>query len=343
MFIFFILMTKYTVVIPVYNRPSEVRELLESLKKQSYKNFDVIIIEDGSTQTCKEVVKNYSDSLEINYFFKENSGPADSRNIGMSKAKGEYFVFFDSDCIIPPDYFKHVENDLYKNKLDAFGGPDAADESFTDVQKAINYSMTSTITTGGIRGKKNKLDNYQPRSFNMGIHRKIYEKIGGFSDILPGEDPDFSYRIMNAGFKVGLIEDAFVYHKRRMDFSKFIKQVYKFGIVRPILIKWYPDKFKPTYLLPTLFLLFSILSLGLSALSVYSLFPLTLLVLSIFIDALIRTKKINIAFMSIFASFIQLYSYGFGFLKSAFQILILKKDERKVYPNCFSNRSKWIF
>uniref|UniRef100_UPI00356B5772 glycosyltransferase n=1 Tax=Ancylomarina sp. TaxID=1970196 RepID=UPI00356B5772 len=258
-------MPKYSVIIPIYNRPDEAKELLASLAKQTYKNFDILMIEDGSTEDCSDIVKHYSNELDIKYHFKANSGPGDSRNVGMRMATGDFLIFFDSDCIIPPQYFEEVEKHLAQTPLDAFGGPDSAHESFSKVQKAINYAMTSIITTGGIRGKKNKLDQYQPRSFNMGISQAVYKKVGGYTDVTPGEDPDLSYRIMNAGFRVGLIEDAYVFHKRRIDFSKFIKQVYKFGVMRPVLIKWYPDKFKLTYTIPALFLLGSLLLVILAA------------------------------------------------------------------------------
>lgn len=329
-------MKKYSVIVPVYNRPKELEELLDSLSKQSYTNFEVIIIEDGSSEPAESVVQAYSDRLELHYFFKENSGPGDSRNVGMEKAKGAYLLFFDSDCLIPPQYFDAVEKHLAERPLDAFGGPDSADPSFSNVQKAINFAMTSGLTTGGVRGKENALDNYQPRSFNMGISRAVYEKVGGYGDIHPGEDPDLSYRIREAGFSVGLIPGAFVYHKRRIDFKKFAKQVYKFGVVRPILIKWYPQYFKPTYFLPSIFLLGTI---GLLVLGIFYstlfLLPLGILALILFSSALFNTGHIGIAIMAVFASFLQLFSYGYGFLKSAIQILLLKRAERKVFPDFF--------
>lgn len=332
-------MTKYSIIVPVYNRPIEMDDLLKSLKKQTDKDFEIIVVEDGSNEDCKHIIEQYSGELDIKYYYKENSGPGDSRNYGMEKSSGKYLMFFDSDCIIPPDYFGKVNNHLSVNSLDAFGGPDDSDSSFTNIQKAINYSMTSIITTGGVRGKENKLDNYQPRSFNMGVSREVYETVGGFSDIHPGEDPDLSYRIMNAGFRVGLIKEAFVYHKRRVDFQKFIKQVYKFGVVRAILIKWYPDKFKLTYILPTLFLLTSVILVVLSIF--YSLFftlPLLLISFVIIIESLVKTKSISISLLSVLTSFIQLYGYGYGFLRSAIKILIIKQDERKVFKGFFFNR-----
>ena len=333
-------MKKYSIVIPVFNRPEEIRELLESVERQTFKNFEVIIVEDGSEDKCDTIVSEYAARIDIRYFYKENTGPGDSRNFGMRKALGRYFVFFDSDCVIPADYLEKVKNFLTKTPLDAFGGPDRADASFSNIQRAINYAMTSTLTTGGVRGKENTLDHYQPRSFNMGIRRAVYESVGGFSDIHPGEDPDLSYRIMEKGFKVGLIKNAFVYHKRRVDFRKFIKQVYKFGVVRPILIKWYPDKFKLTYLLPSLFLLGSLVLVILSlSVSWVFILPLLLLIWVIWVDALFKTKSLSISLLSIAASLIQLYGYGYGFLKSAINILLLKKNERKVFRSFFFDRA----
>jgi len=334
-------MPKYSVIIPIYNRPDEAKELLESLSKQTYKNFDILMIEDGSSEDCSAIVKSYANDLDIKYHFKPNSGPGDSRNVGMSMATGDYLIFFDSDCIIPPQYFEEVEKHLAETPLDAFGGPDSAHESFSKVQKAINYAMTSIITTGGIRGKKNKLDQYQPRSFNMGISQEVYKKVGGYTDVTPGEDPDLSYRIMNAGFRVGLIEKAYVFHKRRIDFSKFIKQVYKFGVMRPVLVKWYPDKFKLTYTFPTLFLFFSLFLLGLAVMiNPLFLLPLAFIAAILFIESLIKTKSLSISLLAILASFIQLYAYGYGFLKSTILILILKKEERIVFDNFFFDKSK---
>ena len=326
----------YSIIIPVYNRPDEVNELLESLSKQSYKNFELIIVEDGSSIPCKVIVDAYATDMDIKYFFKENSGPGDSRNFGMEKANGEMLVFFDSDCIIPPDYFTKVEAFISKNETDCYGGPDAAHPSFSDVQKAINFAMTSFFTTGGIRGKKNNLDNYQPRSFNMGMRKEVYKNIGGYSDVHPGEDPDLSYRIMNAGYKVHLIEEAFVFHKRRIDFSKFAKQVFKFGVVRNILMKWYPDKTKMVYFFPALFLIGSII-LVVSSInySLWALSPLALIAVLLFGEALIKTKSLWIAFLAVPASFIQLYCYAVGFINGFIKVLVLKKDERKALPGFF--------
>ena len=329
-------MIQFSIIVPVFNRPDEVKELLESLCLQKDKNFSIVLVEDGSSIPCRDIVNHYHDKLDIKYFFKDNSGPGDSRNYGMEKSTGDYFIFFDSDCVIPPDYFENINDFLSKTPLDTFGGPDDAAASFSNVQKAINYAMTSVITTGGIRGKETKLDNYQPRSFNMGVNRRVYETVGGFSDIHPGEDPDWSYRIMNAGFKIGLISEAKVWHKRRIDFGKFSQQVYKFGVVRIILMKWYPDKFKLTYTLPSLFLLGSIVAIISSALiSTIALTPLLLFIIVIFVDALRLTKKPKIALMAVLATLVQLYCYGFGFLKSWWKINVLRQKERLSFKKFF--------
>ncbi len=327
---------KYSVIIPVFNRPDEVEELLESLAKQSYKNFELILVEDGSTLPCKSIADSFSDALDIKYFFKENSGPGESRNYGMAKATGDMLVFFDSDCIIPPKYFEKVELFVHDKKVDCYGGPDAAHSSFSNVQKAINFAMTSILTTGGIRGKKNKLDNYQARSFNMGISKEVYQRIGGYSDLHPGEDPDLSYRIMNAGYHVHLIEEAYVFHKRRIDFRKFAKQVYKFGVVRNILMKWYPEKAKIVYFFPATFLIGSlVLLVGAYYFNLLLLLPLGLIATTLFIEALVKTKNLWIALLAVPASFIQLYCYGYGFLKGFFKLYLLGQDERKALPNFF--------
>ena len=333
-------MPKYSVIVPVYNRPFEMQELLKSLSIQIFKDFEVIVVEDGSDQKSDGIIASFKDQLTIKYFFKNNSGPGDSRNFGIEKSLGDYFIFFDSDCIVPEEYFLILERELNKRKLDAFGGPDNAHASFSDSQKAINYAMTSFFTTGGIRGGKKQLDKFQPRSFNMGMSRDVYNKLGGFGDIHPGEDPDLSYRIMDAGFKVGLITEAFVYHKRRIDFNKFTTQVYKFGIVRVILNKWHPKRKSPVFYLPSIFLICSfVLVVGsVYTSSIIGLFPLGLFALILMIDSLRLTKSISISLKAVYASFIQLYAYGFGFLKSLIQISLIGRPERTAFPSFFFNK-----
>ncbi|MBC7487498.1 MAG: glycosyltransferase [Cytophagaceae bacterium] len=329
-------MKKYSVIVPVYNRPQEVKELLDSLRTQTYKDFELILVEDGSTEPCEYLVADYTDTFPIQYFFKPNSGPGDSRNFGMDKATGEYLIFFDSDCLIPSHYFQALTDHQALHPLDAFGGPDAAHESFSTVQKAINQSMTSFVTTGGIRGRKNQLDKFQPRSFNMGLKHEVYVQVGGFSDIHPGEDPDLSYRIMNAGFKTGLVPEAFVYHKRRIDFGKFYTQVNKFGMVRVILMKWHPERSKKlVYYLPSLFVIGCVVLLLASFWLPYTWVPMAFLTAVLWGEALIETDSFTIAFLSIFASYIQLFGYGWGFLKAQWQINLNEKDERVAFPKLF--------
>ena len=324
-------------IIPVYNRPNEIEELLESFSKQeSTMKYEIVIVEDGSTIASKAIVEDYKSQLNISYFFKENSGPGDSRNYGMQKAKGDYFIILDSDCVLPNDYLSEVDHNLNTNYVDCFGGPDAAHASFTNLQKAINFSMTSFITTGGIRGHKNSVDTFQPRSFNMGLSKKAFEATKGFGRIHPGEDPDLSIRLWNLGFKTAFFESAFVYHKRRISWSKFYIQVNKFGMVRPILNKWHPSTKKITYWFPTVFVVGLILSILLAFINI--MLPLYLILgyyAIAFSVALIKTKSIVVAFQSLIALTIQFFGYGIGFFKSTFFIGILNRNPEAQFPNLF--------
>ena len=246
---------KYSVIVPVYNRIDEVQDLLDSLANQTYKDFEVIIVEDGSTEPCKAVVEDAgSRGLDVKYFYKENEGRSIARNYGIERASGDYFIFFDSDCVIPATYFETIDKELSQNPLDCFGGPDAAHDSFSNTQKAINYSMTSFLTTGGIRGGKISLEKFVPRTFNMGYSRKVYEQVGGFREMF-SEDIDMSTRIRNAGFSIGLIADSPVWHKRRIDMKKFLRQVYVFGMSRITLKLLYPGSLKLVHCLPAVFLI----------------------------------------------------------------------------------------
>lgn len=327
----------FSLIIPVYNRPEEIKELLDSLLLQNYhKEFEVVIIEDGSTLDCNDIVQQFSEKLQISYYFKPNSGPGDSRNYGMKNAKGDYFIILDSDCILPNEYLKNVENSLLNEYVDCFGGSDAALDSFSDVQKAINFSMTSFLTTGGIRGGSEKIDTFQPRSFNMGISKVAFEASSGFGNIHPGEDPDLSFRLWKLGFKTKLIQEAFVYHKRRIDWSKFYNQVQKFGKARPILNEWHPEYTKLTYFFPTIFVLGLDISIISAIFGFY--FPLLCYVFYfslLFVIALYKTKSIKIAFLSLIATIIQFYGYGLGYLKSFLLIQILKKNPKEVFPEMF--------
>ena len=327
----------FSIIIPVYNRPDEINELLESLLQSTYTDdYEIVIVEDGSTITCEEVVAKYSNSLNISYYYKENSGPGDSRNFGMKKAKGDYFIIFDSDCIIPKQYLKEVEKELKSNYVDCFGGPDKALKSFSNIQKAINFAMTSFLTTGGIRGGSEKLNKFQPRSFNMGISKKAFIDSNGFGNIHPGEDPDLSIRLWKLGYETRLFSSAYVYHKRRIDWDKFSIQVSKFGKARPILNSWYPEYSKITYWFPSLFVLGFLVSFVL----LFALFDWALkfyfaYFVLIFIVSSIQNRNPLIGILSIVAVWKQFFGYGFGFLKSFFKINILKKEPQVAFPELF--------
>ena len=328
----------FSIIIPVYNRLDEIDELLEILVFQDYNPpFEIVIIEDGSIIDCKNVIEKYSDKLNISYFFKPNSGPGDSRNFGMSRAKGNYFIIFDSDCIIPKNYLSEVDLALKNNFIDCFGGPDKALDSFSDVQKAINFTMTSFLTTGGIRGGSEKIDKFQPRSFNMGISKRAFEASNGFGNIHPGEDPDLSIRLWKMNFETRLISSAYVYHKRRIDWKKFYNQVSKFGKARPILNSWYPEYSKPTFFFPTLFMIGLFLAFT-AALFLGFFFPLIMYAfyyLLLFFTASYCNKSVKIGSLSLVAAFIQFYGYGLGFLKSFVLIQLLNKNPKLEFPELF--------
>ena len=328
---------QYSFIIPIYNRPEEIDELLGSLLHQDFNNsFEIVIIEDGSSITCQDVVNKYNKILNVKYYFKENSGPGDSRNYGMKVAQGDYFIILDSDCLLPKGYLTAVDTFLKNSYIDCFGGPDAAHDSFSDVQKAINQAMTSFITTGGVRGGSEKLGKFQPRSFNMGISKKAFLASEGFGKIHPGEDPDLSIRLWKMGFKTALIPNAYVYHKRRIDWSKFYKQVNKFGKARPILNQRFPDYTKITFWFPSLFIIGLPISILLSIMNVpYLLYLYILFYLLFFIESLFKTKSLKISILSIIASFIQFYGYGTGFIKSYFLLNVLKLHPEKAMPEMF--------
>ena len=356
---------KYSFIVPVYNRPDEVDELLESLCSQTLKDFEVIIVEDGSQKPCKDVCDKYASILALHYYYKENSGPGQSRNYGVERAHGDYVIILDSDVVVPDSYLENVNSSVecrtesvefataqpssaaptsvenstpytLHSKVAAFGGPDAAHPSFTPVQKAISYSMTSFFTTGGIRGGKKKLDKFFPRSFNMGIRRDVYQQLGGFSKMRFGEDVDFSYRIVEAGYQPQLFPDAWVWHKRRTDFRKFFRQVYNSGIARINLEKRHPGTMKLVHLLPTIFTL-GVLGCLLLAPFCYglTLLPLLFYCLLLLIDSTIQNKNFKVGFLSIPAAFTQLMGYGFGFIESWWKRCILKQDEFTAFEKNF--------
>lgn len=326
---------RYSVIIPVYNRPDEVDELLQSLTTQHFKDFEVVVVEDGSTVPCKEIVDKYLEKLDIKYFSKPNSGPGQTRNYGAERSQGEYLIILDSDCILPEGYFDAVEDELRTQPADAFGGPDRAHCSFTAIQKAINYSMTSFFTTGGIRGGKKKMDKFYPRSFNMGVRREVYQSLGGFSKMRFGEDIDFSIRIFKNGYQCQLFPNAWVYHKRRTDLKKFFKQVHNSGIARINLYKKYPESLKVVHLLPAVFTLGVVLLLLGAPFCLYSLLPIALYALLVCLDSTIQNKSLQIGIYSIAASFIQLIGYGTGFWRAFWKRCVLGKDEFEAFRKNF--------
>lgn len=320
-------MPKYSFIIPVYNRPDEVDELLQSLLGQEFTNFDITIVEDGSTNTCQTVVEKYSDRLPLHYIAQPNGGPSIARNNGAANSEGDYLIFLDSDVIVPDGYLLAVDKAVTERGLQCFGGPDASHPSFTPIQKAISHSMTSVLTTGGIRGKKENMDKFYPRSFNMGISREAFHKVGGFSDMRFGEDVDFSMRLIENGFKAGLIKDAFVYHKRRTTFKAFFKQVYNSGIARINLSKRHPGTLKVVHLLPAAFFLGNI---GIIAISFFWLPMLVLFavpIVAFFIDALIATRSLRVAILAVVASYVQLGGYGCGFCECFVRRVIFRQGE----------------
>lgn len=319
----------FSIIIPLYNRPQEIDELLHTLTEQTYRQFEVLVVEDGSKNDARRIVESYAAELDVKYYYKQNEGQGFTRNFGFSKARGDYFVVFDSDCLIPSDYLETVNNYLFEHWLDAYGGPDGAHRSFTAVQKAISYSMTSPLTTGGIRGNKKHIGQFHPRSFNMGISRRVWEKSGGFILTRLGEDIEFSIRIHRLGFKIGLIPGATVYHKRRTSFLQFYRQLHFFGRARINIYKFFPSELKPVHFFPALFTLFMVFSILLAvfrhSISVISNLLLALYVLLLFFHSLVVTKSAKVAILSIFAAFIQLAAYGLGFMQDFWKRILLKQ------------------
>lgn len=344
---------KYSFIVPVYNRPDEVDELLESLTAQTVKDFEVIIVEDGSARTCRKVCDGYRGALDIHYYYKENSGPGQSRNYGAERSKGEYLIVLDSDVVLPAGYLAAVDEELDRHTADAFGGPDRAHDSFTDTQKAISYSMTSFFTTGGIRGGKKKLDKFYPRSYNMGIRRDVYMRLGGFSRMRFGEDIDFSIRIFKAGCRCRLFPEAWVWHKRRTDFRKFFRQVFNSGIARINLYKKYPESLKIVHLLPMVFTVGVTLLVLLSAagrilmeydgidkwymLCALPWLPILLYYLLIFTGSTAANRSLKVGLLSIPASFIQLFGYGCGFITAWWKRCVLRQSEFHAFEKNFYN------
>ncbi|SDE39593.1 glycosyltransferase [Riemerella columbipharyngis] len=330
-------MNSISIIIAIYNRKDELRELLNSLTLQSDKNFEVIIVDDGSIIDLRSTIDMFKNILDLKFFRKENSGPGLSRNYGAEKAKNDWLVFVDSDVIVEKDYIGNIKKNLAQTSCDAFGGADKAHIGFNLMQKAISYAMTSIFTTGGIRGSKKSVSKFQPRSFNMGVRKETFDKVGGFSEMRIGEDPDLSMTLWENGYTTAFFDNIGVYHKRRTDFRKFSRQVYQFGVARPILNQRHPSYTKVTFWFPSFFLMGYIIGLihyfvwsyGF-ILSMYGLYTMV-----IFFHALLRTKNISIAAMAVTTAFIQMFSYGYGFLKSWIKLNILKEKPEDAFPGHF--------
>ena len=319
----------FSLIVPVYNRPDEIADLLESLSRQTDKDFELVLTEDGSTVPCREEVERYADRLDIQYFSKSNEGRSIARNHGMQHARGEYFVFVDSDCILPPDYFESLRRQLSQTGADCFGGPDAAHESFTDTQKAINFAMTAFLTTGGIRGGKVQMEKFVPRTFNMGFSRRVWEKVGGFREMF-SEDIDMSTRIRQAGFAPQLFRDVRVFHKRRGNLAKFWRQVHVFGMSRITLQLLYPGSMKLVHWLPAVFTIgaAALILLGIFV-SPWWLLPLGVYIVALWISAIAATRSLKIGTMAVGASMVQLLGYGTGFIRAYVWKILLRhgRDE----------------
>ncbi len=321
----------FSIIVPVYNRREEVADLLRSLEAQTDRGFEIILVEDGSTQPALPDGKG-PEGLRLKYFRKKNEGRSIARNHGIAGADGDYFIFVDSDCILPPDYIRELRRSLSENPVDCFGGPDAAHESFTDTQKAINYSMTAFLTTGGIRGGKRSMEKFTPRTFNMGFSREVFEKVGGFREMF-SEDIDMSTRIRNAGFSIALFPDVYVYHKRRVDMKKFWKQVHVFGMSRITLELLYPGSMKLVHWLPAVFTVGAIALVIGSFFCKWLLIPLLVYLLALWIGGIVATRSLKIGTLGVGAAMVQLTGYGTGFIKAYVQKIIMGKGrdiEREV-------------
>ena len=326
----------FSIIIPVYNRPQEVRELLETLLKQTSKDFEVIIVEDGSSEKCDTIVREYSDRLPVTYYEKENGGPAAARNYGAAKAVGEWLIFFDSDCLIPEHYIQNATNELHNQECQLFGGADRSHPSFTPLQKAIDYSMTSILTTGGIRGNKKSADKFYPRTFNMGIKKEVFRQIGGFSNMRFGEDVDFSYKVKEGGYDSRLFHENWVYHKRRNTFRTFFKQVFNSGIARIHLTRRHPGTLKLVHLLPSAFVLGSLFLIAVAAtICPWAITPILLLALILLTDATCRTGSLRTGLLSVAASFTQLTGYGSGLIIGWWNICIRGRHDWAAFTKNF--------
>ena len=331
---------RFSFIVPVFNRPDELRDLLESflhLNNPDDVAYEIIIADDGSEPPLKEVAEAYSGTLPVRYFYKKNSGPGDTRNRAMQQAEGEYFIILDSDILLPEDYLTNLVAALKKHpEADLAGGPDDAAASFSPFQKAVNLVMTSFLTTGGIRGHKKNVQKYVPRSFNMIVRREVFERTGGFGNIHPGEDPEWVYKSLGAGFRTVFFPDVKVFHKRRIDFGKFALQMKKFGITRYILNLRYPGFDSMVYRFPVLISLGWFLALPLFLLGFpWLLYAVLLHFAMIFVEFLFRSRSLRIALTALLVFVVQMAAYAYGYLLAFYRIRLRGLQPEIAFPELF--------
>ena len=331
---------KYSIIVPSFNRADEIEELIGSITRLKFdrERFELVIVDDGSTDHTLNLLEKYKNEIGDNlvYFTQKNQGPGAARNTGMSKAKGDFFIFVDSDCTVPENWLTEIDISAQANRADAFGGADTYSDDFSPLLKAINYSMTSFITTGGLRGKKGKkLAKFYPRSFNMGLTRQLWEKIGGFGSLRHGQDIEFSNRILKSGAVVVFVEKASVFHKRRTNIRRFYKQVFNWGVARINLYKIDNTMLEPLHALPALITLLTILTIILSLvfsplrILVYAGLILALIILGVsMLDAIRMYKQLKPALLLPLIMPAQIFGYGLGFIYNYTRRIIFNKKEK---------------
>ncbi len=325
-----------SVITPSYNRASELEHLMRSISAQSIDHnlFELIISDDGSTDDTEALINSWQEkaSFSIKYISQENKGPGAARNHGLEKSIGELILFIDSDCEAHPKWIETIVDEYHKSEFDACGGPDGGKKDFTLLQKAIDYSMTSFFTTGGMRGHSEKMiSKFYPRTHNMGVKRDKYEAVGGFGNLRHGQDIEFSHRIRTSGGKIRFIKNALVYHRRRTSLRQFIKQVFNWGVARINLGKIDTAMLEPVHFLPSLSILLSLfiiliiyqLDWGISEIFLLFFSPLSIICL---LGAL-NKKDLRVFPILLLVIPIQIFGYGLGFLQAYIRRFIFNEAE----------------
>lgn len=324
---------KFALISPTFKRPDEVTEFLDSLRKLDYPKdkFEIILGDGTPGDELRPLIYPYQKDLPLKIYYEEFLPVSNARNRAAELSTAQFFIFLDSDCIIPEGYLKAVEFFLDAHpQINLFGGPDAASEDFTDLQKAISFSMTSFLTTGGIRGGSSSVTTYHPRGFNMGISAELFNKVGGYDEnFVCGEDVELSMRLIKAGAKSAFIEEAHVFHKRRTSIKQFRRQVFRFGAARPLLAKAHPGNLKITHLFPLAFTVYRHVSAILFLLvfyfnlSVLSL-PFAMYVLymvAVFFSAL-KKEGLSVALLAVQTTNTMNAGYGIGFLRNYLEVYL---------------------